>query len=264
MSGITLRLEEPRDYRAVEELTREAFGADSGSCDEHLLAHKLRKISGFVPELDYVAEIDGELAGNILYSKSKIVSDSGIETEVLTFGPLSVLPKFQNLGVGKALIRRTISEAKRLGYRAVVIFGHPDYYPRSGFRRAAEFGLTTPDGETFDAFMALPLYDGALDGVSGRFYEDKVYHSLGEEELADFEKNFTPKEPPVWTPIEALYQRLSPKARDALSAKFKDVRVLRDLTGISQDEMSSLADIDADEISIIKAVMRENGYRWGK
>ncbi len=70
--NIKLRLEKPADYRVVEELTREAFwGLHRPKCDEHLLVHKLRDIPAFIPELDYVAEIDGQIVGNIMYSRAR-------------------------------------------------------------------------------------------------------------------------------------------------------------------------------------------------
>jgi predicted N-acetyltransferase YhbS/uncharacterized protein YdhG (YjbR/CyaY superfamily) len=139
-----------------------------------------------VPELDYVAELDGSVIGNIMYTRSKIVSDSdGVasnEWETLTFGPISVLPKHQRDGVGSALIRKTLADARELGYRAVLIFGHESYYPRFAFKPASEFGITTADGMNFPAFMALPLYDGALDGVHGRLICDDVYTALDRDE----------------------------------------------------------------------------------
>ena len=73
---------------------------------------------------------------------------------------------------------RTFDEARKLGYRAIVIFGHPDYYPRMGFRRAAEFGITTADGSSFDAFMALPLYEGALDEIRDVFSSTRSLKAL--------------------------------------------------------------------------------------
>lgn len=69
---INLRLEKPEDHRLVEELTREAFwGTNNPGCDEHFLVHKLRTVSAFVPELDFVAEVDGKIVGNIMYSDAK-------------------------------------------------------------------------------------------------------------------------------------------------------------------------------------------------
>lgn len=94
---------------------------------------------------------------------------------------MSVLPEFWYRGVGTALLRYSIYEAKRLGHRAILIFGHPDYYPKAGFRRAAEFNVATADSNNFDPFMALPLYEGALDGIKGRYFIDPVYESLKEK-----------------------------------------------------------------------------------
>ena len=75
--SLILRQETPSDYHAVEELTREAFwGFTHPTCDEHYLAHLLRNVPAFVPELDYVAEAGGRLVGNVMYSKAKVV-DSG-------------------------------------------------------------------------------------------------------------------------------------------------------------------------------------------
>jgi predicted N-acetyltransferase YhbS len=137
----------------------------------------MRSYPAFVRSLNYVAELDGKVIGNIMYAKSKIVSDDG-EWETLTFGPVSVLPKFQKDGVGSALIRKTLDIAREMGYLAVLIYGHESYYPRFGLKPADEYGVTTADGKNFPAFMALPLYDGALDGVHGRFILDEVYTNL--------------------------------------------------------------------------------------
>jgi len=200
--NLHIRLETPDDYYAVEALTREAFWEfweTDGRviCDEHLLVHRLRFALSFVPELSLIAALDGKTVGHIIYSKSKVVNDSGHEHEVLTFGPLSVLPEVQKQGVGQSLMRYSFDVAQRLGYRAVIIYGHPDYYPRVGFKRAAEFGITDSDGKTFDYIMALQLYDGALDGISGKHYIDPVYFALTQEDALEFDKRFPPKAPYV-------------------------------------------------------------------
>ncbi|MCL1919048.1 MAG: N-acetyltransferase [Peptococcaceae bacterium] len=183
---ITLRREEKRDWNEVERITYHAFlnaptPDPNPNPNEPLLARKLRSCRAFVPELDYVAELDGALVGNIMYTKSKIVGDSG-EWETLTFGPVSVPPKYQKQGIGKALIDKTLTLAREKGFLAVLIFGHESYYPRFGFVDASKYGITTAEGENFPAFMALPLYDGALDGVSGRLFCDDVYFTLDKGE----------------------------------------------------------------------------------
>ena len=133
--NITIRLEQPKDYRAVEALTREAFWGSMNhpTCDgEHLLVHKLRNRPSFVPELDFVAEVDGQLAGHIIFSTAKVITPDARQIEVLGFGPISVLPEYKRMGVGSALMRHSISEAKRLGYRAIIIEpvrGFPVFLP---------------------------------------------------------------------------------------------------------------------------------------
>ena len=188
---VILRKEKKTDWNTVEQITYRAFrdapptGADDDG-NEALLARKLRSCTSFLPELDFVAELDGCVIGNIMYTRSKVIGagDSSItrEWETLTFGPISVLPKYQRDGVGSALIRKTLETARKLGHRAVLIFGHESYYPRFGFKPASEFGITTNDGKNFPAFMALPLYEGALEGVHGRLICDEVYTTLDQNE----------------------------------------------------------------------------------
>ncbi|MDR2523699.1 MAG: N-acetyltransferase [Synergistaceae bacterium] len=188
---LELRAEQPEDYETVEKLTCEAFAnAPHAGGSEALLAHKLRDIEAFVPELDIVAVLDGEVVGSIMYTKSRVVGNEN-EWETLTFGPLSVLPSCQKQGIGAALVRHTLKIARRMDFRAVLIFGHESYYPRFGFANAAEFGVTTAEGENFDAFMALPLYDGALTGVHGRLIHDPIYTSLDESENEAFNRRLT-------------------------------------------------------------------------
>ncbi len=173
---ITLRPEEERDYRLVEHITREAFwNVYKPGCDEHFILHNLRGAPSFIRELDYVAEADGEVAGNIVYSRGTVADAAGTAHEVIGFGPVSVLPALQGRGIGARLIRHTLGLAREAGHRGVIIFGNPAYYHRFGFENAARFGITTADGANFDAFMALELRAGGLDGITGRFLEDPVF-----------------------------------------------------------------------------------------
>jgi len=192
---IILRLEQEKDIDIVEQLTRKAFWRDERiekiglGCDEHYLAHTLRLAPEFVKELNFVAEINGELAGNIMYSISHIELEDGSLHEVLNFGPLSVLPKYQKQGVGSALMRHSLEVAKRLGYGAVLFFGHPTYYPRFGFKEAKEFGVTTKGGKNFPAFMAMELIEGDLTGKQGRFIESSLFE-VNKNEAITYDKKF--------------------------------------------------------------------------
>ena len=97
MFPITIRNETESDFREVEILTRKAFwNVNVPGCDEHYLAHVLRNHEDFIPELDLVAETeDGEIVGNVMYTKAKLVEESGTELSILTFGPISVHPDYQ-------------------------------------------------------------------------------------------------------------------------------------------------------------------------
>jgi predicted N-acetyltransferase YhbS len=192
---ITLRPEQPEDYRESENLTREAFwNLFKPGCDEHYLLHVMRTHPSFIPELDFVAEKDGGIIGNIVYAKGSVTGLDGASHEVITFGPVSVLPEFQKSGVGARLILHTLALARKLGYNAVIILGHPDYYPKFGFKRAREFGLTTETGETFDPFMALELMTGSLSMIGGGVFHESGVYKINQEEAALFDKAFPYKE----------------------------------------------------------------------
>jgi hypothetical protein len=158
-------------------------------------------------------------------------------------------------------MRHAFDEAVRLGFRAVIIYGNPDYYPRFCFLRAAEFGITTPDGSVFDALLVYPLYDGALDGISGKYYIDSVYEELTQEEAVEFDKKFPPKEPHIQTPIDVLLKRLdSASAKAIKEQKFPTFDILKSQ---SEREIASLSGMTAEAVEVIREVMREHGFRWG-
>lgn len=260
MLKITIRQENAEDYRIVEELTREAFwgNIDHPTCDgEHLLVHKLRTRSAYVPELDFVAELDGSIVGHIIYSLAKVVASDGKETEVLNFGPLSVLPAYRKRGIGAALMRHSIAKAEKLGYRAIIFYGHPDYYPRFGFRRASRYGITGMDGSSRDSLMAMELYDGALDGITGRYAEDDVYE-VDAEEMAEFEKTFPPKEPAKLIPIEVLTKQLPVSAGQAFSRR--GIKYVAELLRFSGTELLGWDGMDEETLLKVNDILDSLGF----
>ncbi|HUX70054.1 MAG TPA: N-acetyltransferase [Cellulomonadaceae bacterium] len=257
---IILRREEERDHRPVEGMTREAFWGQSGPrCDEHLLVHRLRGAGCFVPELDVVAELDGTVVGHVVWSHATVVGD-GITHPVLTFGPLSVDPSYQGRGVGDTLMRHTLAEAARLGHRAVVFYGHPDHYPRFGFRPGAEAGITAPGGATFDALMAMPLVLGGLDGVRGEFHEDPAFH-LELAEVEEFDATFPPKEPAARTALGAIEGRVPGAVVEALLAH--GLTELEQLFRFSSAEAAAWDGVGAAGAVALRAAVRPHGIRWG-
>lgn len=96
---LTIRKENINDYRVVEELTREAFwNLNVPGCDEHYLVHILRNHPDFISEMDFVAEADNRIVGNIMYTRSYVVDENSNRLDTLTFGPLTVLPGYQRQG----------------------------------------------------------------------------------------------------------------------------------------------------------------------
>jgi len=124
---MNIRLETPTDYAAVERLTFEAFETMTlpgrTRTNEHYLAHLMRGAAAFVPELDFIGEVDNEIAANIMYTTSKVVRPDGGMLETLTFGPVSVAPHLQKRGLGAQIIRRSLERARELGYGAVIMSG---------------------------------------------------------------------------------------------------------------------------------------------
>jgi len=190
---VSLRLEEEKDYNSVENLTREAFwNVYKPGCDEHLLIHNIRSKKEFIKDLDYVAVFNNEVVGNIVYAKAKIIGVNK-EYDVMTFGPVSVLPTYQRQGIGKKLIEHTINKSKEMGLNAIIIYGNPKYYERFGFKNSKEYNITDMEGNYNDALMALELYPKSLENISGKFFEGEAY-KIDKNELEIFEKKFPYKE----------------------------------------------------------------------
>lgn len=251
---IKLRIEQPEDYQAVENVIRNAFwGQSSETANEHYLAHLLRKSPDFIPELDYVAEFNGEIIGSIMFSKACIISTDGNSKQVLTFGPLAVAPEYKNHGVGKKLVRHTLDKAKLLGYAAVVIFGEPDYYPKLGFLPAEKFGITTSEGKNIDAFLCYPLKELKKD-FAGKFYESTVFES-DLSAIADFDKRFPQKKPQKMIMVTEL--PLSEQTKNTLTQQ--KINKLSDLHFHSARELKLLIS-NVEELRLIDEVLAENGY----
>ena len=113
---MTIRLETKDDYRNVENLTREAFwNVYRPGCMEHYVLHCYRNDPAFVPELDLVMELDGELIGQVMYVRSEIVCDDGRRVPIMTFGPIGIAPAYKRQGYGKRLLDYSMEQARRLG-----------------------------------------------------------------------------------------------------------------------------------------------------
>ena len=198
---IAIRKEREADHRAVEELTRRAFyNMYIPGCVEHYLVHIMRGHEDFIPELDFVLELDGRIIGNIMYTKARLADEAGEEKEILTFGPVSVAPEHQRKGYGRMLIEHSFEKAKEMGYDVIVIFGSPANYVSRGFRSCKKYNICLEGGKFPAAMLVKELAQGALDGRRW-FYYDSPVMAIREEDaqrcddtLPAMEKKYQPSQ----------------------------------------------------------------------
>ncbi|MEK4736566.1 MULTISPECIES: GNAT family N-acetyltransferase [Bacillus] len=163
---VTIRQEQKNDYRKTEEVVKEAFlNEEFSDKKEHELVKRIRECDSFIPELSIVA-VDEEIVGHIMLSKITIEQD-GTTVDSLALAPVSVVRGHQKKGIGGKLIGAALEKAKELGYGSVVVLGHPEYYPKFGFKKASEWNIKAPFEVPEEVFMVMELTENALEGVEG-------------------------------------------------------------------------------------------------
>lgn len=166
--NIHIRKEEISDYKEVIELTGKAFKSmPYADGDEDKLVERLRKAPTFISELSLVAESDGKILGHILFTPA-IIESGQKQFHTLVLGPVSVLPEFQKQGIGGLLIKAGHKKAVECGFNSVILIGHPEYYPKFGYKPASGWGIKKYyQLPSDDVFMAVELTANALKKVSG-------------------------------------------------------------------------------------------------
>ncbi|ETT79283.1 GNAT family N-acetyltransferase [Bacillus mycoides] len=163
---VTIRQEQKNDYRKTEEVVQQAFlNEEFSDKKEHELVKRIRECDAFIPELSIVA-VDEEIVGHIMLSKITIEQD-GTTVDSLALAPVSVTPSHQKKGIGGKLITAALEKAKELGYESVVVLGHPEYYPKFGFKKASDWNIKAPFEVPDEVFMVIELGENALQGVEG-------------------------------------------------------------------------------------------------
>ena len=191
MNNYSIRVEEERDYLAVESLVRESFwNVYRPGCTEHYVLHHLRNCPDFIPELAFVMEADGKIIGQNVFVKAQITKSNGTAFPILTMGPICIANEYKRKGYGKILLDYSLEKAKALGYGAVCFEGNIDFYGKSGFDFASKFGIKyhgLPEGVAADFFLCKELKSGYLDGITGVYATPEPYF-VAEENPEDFEK----------------------------------------------------------------------------
>lgn len=196
-NNITIRIEKKEEYREVENLVRESFwNVYRPGCLEHYILNQLREDPDFVAELDFVMEKEGKLIGQNIFMKAVIKADDGRDISIMTMGPICITPELKRKGYGKILLDYSLEKAAELGCGALCFEGNIDFYGKSGFTYASEFGIRyhgLPGGEDASFFLCKELIPGYLNGITGEYATPAGYF-VDEAEAEKFDKEFPYKE----------------------------------------------------------------------
>lgn len=195
--NIVIRLEKKEEQRAVENLVRESFwNVYRPGCMEHYVLNQLRKDAAFVPELNFVMLMDGQLIGQNMFMRATIHADDDRDIPIMTMGPICIAPECKRKGYGKILLDYTMEKAAQMGCGALCFEGNIDFYGKSGFREASEFGIRyhgLEEGEDASFFLCKELIPGYLADVTGEYATPAGYF-VDEKEVEVFDKLFYYKE----------------------------------------------------------------------
>ena len=200
MNGnVIIRPEREEEYRDVENLVRESFwNVYRPGCLEHYVLHLLRNDPAFVKELDLVMEKDGQLIGQNMFMRAVIKADDGRDIPIMTMGPICIAPEYKRQGYGKILLDHCLEKAAGLGCGALCFEGNIDFYGKSGFTFARNFGIRyhdLPEGADDSFFLCKELIPGYLNGISGEYAppEGSFAAEQNPEDFEKFDAQFPPK-----------------------------------------------------------------------
>jgi len=204
MEHIHIRLETENDYRAVETLTRDAFwNVYKPGADEHYFVHMMRSHPDFIPELAFVLEKDGEIIGNIMYTRAWLEDEGGARKEILSFGPLCVAPAYQRMKLGRLLIEHSFAEARKMGYDVNINFGNPGNYVSRGFVSCKKKNVSfVRPGNYPTALLVCELVPGVLDGKNWMYIPSTAADCCEDTAAVEaFDATFAPMEK-KWMPSQ--------------------------------------------------------------
>ncbi len=155
-----VRAEKPEDVEAIHRVNVAAFGRESE-------ANLVAQLRGVASTFSFVVVESEQIVGHIFFSPVTLKGECADDLLVLGLAPVAVLPDYQRQGIGSLLIQHGLKECDRFGFKAVVVLGSPEYYPRFGFTPAKEKGLKCEYTGSDEAFMLLELENGALENWVG-------------------------------------------------------------------------------------------------
>ncbi len=168
--SLLIRDETEADWPTVYKLNMSAFETDA----EAKLVNILRAKTS--PIISLVAEENNNITGHILFTPVTLSDNHGLK--LMGLAPMAVLPEYQNRAIGSALVREGLERCRQLGYGAVVVLGHPKYYPRFGFVPSANYGIDVEYDVPEEVFMIVELQTHFLKGKTGKIKYHKAFSEL--------------------------------------------------------------------------------------
>lgn len=187
-----IRLETKKDYIQVEKLVYKTFQQiHPNKCYEHFIVHTLRNCSSFIKELDFVLEKNNVIIGHNIFIRSTIYTDINTIVPILVMGPISIASNFQNQGYGTQLLNYSLQQASLLGYGAVFLEGDINFYKKSNFNYAKDFGIRYNNLTNIDSsyFLCKELIHGYLNNITG-IYKVPLEYQIKELDFQNYNKKF--------------------------------------------------------------------------
>lgn len=186
---ITIRPEEPKDYRSIISLILRSFqeGTDySDGSDIIALVEEIRGSEYYIPELSFVAEIDNKIVGHFLFSRFPLspTKEGGYENDtnsgIVMLAPVSVHADYFHQGIGRAMLKMGIEKVRELGYKGITVEGNFNFYNKVGFRTSSEYNIFPTSGYPMEeprCMMCQETYEGSLDGIHGYIVYDMYFNA---------------------------------------------------------------------------------------
>ncbi|MGN1207704.1 MAG: GNAT family N-acetyltransferase [Eubacteriales bacterium] len=186
---ITIRPEEHKDYKSIVSLILRSFGEGtdySDGTDVVALVEEIRDSKYYIPELSFVAELDGEIVGHFLFSHFPLSATEkgghgdGIDSGIVMLAPVSVHADHFRQGIGSTMLKMGIEKVKEAGYKGITVEGNFRFYNKVGFRTSSEFGIFPTSGYPMTeprCMMCQETYPGSLDGVHGYVVYDMYFNA---------------------------------------------------------------------------------------
>ena len=187
--GITIRPEEHRDYKSIVSLILRSFqeGTDySDGTDIIALVEEIRDSEYYIPELSFVAELDGKIVGHFLFSKFPLSTTSAgghhhnTDSGIVMLAPVSVHADYFRQGIGSAMLTMGIEKVRQSGYKGITVEGNFRFYNRVGFRTSSEYNIFPTSGYPMQeprCMMCQETYEGSLNGVHGYIVYDMYFNA---------------------------------------------------------------------------------------